>query len=205
MSATAARAWRAELTRKALHAGTAVLPIAWAHGWITTSALRALLTATALTALLVEWRRRHAGWLQRQFDTTLAALLRAHERERLTGATWLALAMCLVVWCAPHAAAVAALWAAAVGDAAAALVGRGVQRLGLVAARADGPRKTWVGSAAALLSTALGVWWLTPATPWLAAGLGLVAAVAERPRRPLDDNLRIAFAVAVAASLMGLR
>jgi dolichol kinase len=35
--------------------------------------------------------------------------------------------------------------------------------------------------------------------------LGVVAAAAERPTVPLDDNLRIALAVAFAASVLGLR
>jgi dolichol kinase len=68
-----------------------------------------------------------------------------------------------------------------------------------------GPGKTGVGSLAAAVVTALGVLWLTPASLAVASVLGVVAAAAERPTVPLDDNLRIALAVAFAASVLGLR
>jgi dolichol kinase len=111
------------------------------------------------------------------------------------------MAMAIVLWVAPLYAAIAALWAAAVGDAAAAVVGRSVGRW----RKRVGPGKTSAGSLAAVVVTALGVLWLTPASPTLATVLGVVAAAAERPTAPLDDNLRIAFAVAFAASVLGLR
>ncbi|HRN53917.1 MAG TPA: hypothetical protein PK788_10500, partial [Gemmatimonadaceae bacterium] len=66
-------------------------------------------------------------------------------------------------------------------------------------------RKSLVGSCVAALSTAVGCRWLL-AAPWpVALALGVVAALAEWPRRPLDDNLRVAIAVALAAVALGLR
>jgi dolichol kinase len=102
---------------------------------------------------------------------------------------------------APPVAAIAALWAAAVGDAAAALVGRSVQRLRALPAGT----KSLSGSLAAAGLSSLGILWLTPATLGVAGSLGLVTALAEWPRRPGDDNVRIAFSVAAAAVLLGLR
>jgi dolichol kinase len=201
VSADAPLGWRAEALRKALHAGTAVLPVAWAQGWIDTASLRALLSAAAVAALAVESLRSRPGVVRRAFTQALAPLLRAHEARRLTGATWLALAMCAVAWLVPGHAATAALWAAAVGDASAAVVGRAAAARGLAVAG----RKSWAGSVAALTTTAAGVWWLTPAAPLVAVALGAVAAAAERPRGPVDDNLRIALAVAAAATALGLR
>lgn len=193
--------WRAELARKAIHIATAVLPLSLAFGWTTLEALRLVLTGAAALALLIEIGRKASSRFAERFASAVGGLLRGHERGALTGATWLALAMAIVLWAAPLHAAVAALWAAAVGDAAAALVGKGLSRL-----RATKPTgKTLAGSLAALVATALGVWWLTPATAAVAAGIGAVAALAERPALPVDDNLRITLAVAVAASLVGLR
>ncbi len=119
----------------------------------------------------------------------------------LSGATWLAIGMWGAAMLAPVPAAIAALWAAAVGDAAAALVGRSVQRL---RARAAGS-KSMSGSVAAALAASAGILWLTPATFPIAAALGAVTALAEWPARPGDDNVRVALAVAAAAVLLGLR
>lgn len=192
---------RAELLRKGLHLGTATLPVAWAAGFITTSQLRLVLVGAVGVALLVEAARRALPSVARMFTATVGGLLRGHEHTAITGATWLAIAMAGVVWVAPERAALAALWAAAVGDASAALVGRW---LGARRGRPDG-QKSWQGSAAAVLSTALGCVWLVGVNWPQALVLGGVAAVAEYPRRPFDDNLRVAAAVALAATALGLR
>lgn len=192
---------RAELARKALHLLTAALPLAWVAGTVTTAQLRAVLTSAVLVALTIELLRRNSAAVGRQFMAMVGPLLRGHETQALTGATWLAIAMTAVVWVAPERAAVAALWAAAVGDASAAIVGRSVAAL----RNAPQGKKSWVGSLAAVVSTAIGCHLLAQASWPVAFGLGAVAAIAEYPRRPLDDNLRVATAVAVAAVLAGLR
>jgi len=200
---TAARpgALRSEFARKALHLATAALPIAWAQGWIATPALRTLLTAALAVALGIEALRRWHGASAAAFVAAVGWMLRPHESGRLTGATWLALAMTGVVWLAPPRAALAALWAAAVGDASAALVGRAVAAWrGL-----SSERKSSAGFAAALVATALGCRLLVGTTWPIAIALGAVAALAEWPRRPFDDNLRVALAVAIAATALGLR
>lgn len=201
MSAPAALSLRAEAARKALHVGTAALPVAWAFGAVTATQVRVALSAAVGVALLVEALRRSAPAVQARFLSVVGSLLRTGERTALTGATWLAVGMALAAWVAPEPAAIAALWAAAVGDASAALVGR------VTGALRPRPRngKTMGGALACALATALGVWWLLAASPAVAAALGIVAAMAEWPARLGDDNLRIALAVAVAAALLGLR
>ncbi|MBA3853036.1 MAG: hypothetical protein C0503_01400 [Gemmatimonas sp.] len=201
MSASSLSPLRAELARKALHLLTAALPIAWARDVVSTSQLRGALTAALVVALGIEVLRRRSPAIGTRFVALVGPLLRRHETRALTGATWLALAMAAAVWFAPERAALAALWAAAVGDASAAVVGRSVaQWRGLTTGG-----KSWVGSAAAALSTAVGCWWLAAATWPVAVALGAVAAMAEYPHRPFDDNLRVATAVALAAVVLGLR
>lgn len=192
---------RAELARKAVHLATAILPVAWGLGWVSGATVRTALAAATAVALGVEVLRRRSVAATRLFTATAGPLLRSHEVMALTGATWLAIGMTAVAWLAPPAAAIAALWAAAVGDASAALVGRGVARV----RGSTSSRKSWAGSLAAVLTTAAGCVWLTPATAGVALVLGGVAALAEWPRRPLDDNLRVTVLVAVAATLLGLR
>ncbi|MBX3174157.1 MAG: hypothetical protein KF709_07075 [Gemmatimonadaceae bacterium] len=190
---------RAELARKAIHLGTAALPVGWAFGWIDTATLRMLLSAALAVAICVELARFRLPRLEAAFTRAVGGLLRGREQRELTGATWLAAAMCLVVWAVPMRSALVALWAAAVGDASGALVGRSVQ-----AWRGRGAGKSLTGTLAVGVATAAGALWLAGLTPAIAAVLGAVAAVAERPRRPLDDNLRVALAVALAAMLVGV-
>jgi dolichol kinase len=188
-----------EFARKAIHLATASLPVGWGLGGISLATLRTSLTVAVLVALIAEVARFRHGAFGAWFDRRLGTMLREAERRELSGATWLAVAMWGAVWLAPPAAALCALWAGAVGDATAAVVGRAYGAWRAVSG------KTLVGSAAAVASTALGVLWLTAATPLHAVALGLAAAAAEWPARPGNDNLRVVGAVALAATLLGFR
>ncbi len=193
--------FRRELARKAIHLATALLPIAWSFGWIGRPAVLSLLSAGVLVALATEAARHRGGAFAARFDARFGALLRSHETRRICGATWLALGMWMAVALAPPAAAICALWAGAVGDATAAIAGRAANAW----RRARGAGKSLVGSAAGALATAMGVLWLSPASWGEALLLGAVAALAEWPSRLGDDNLRVVLAVALAATLLGVR
>lgn len=188
---------RRELARKALHLTSVVVPVAYAAG-LPRRTLIGALALLALIALVVELvRARHAA-LQAHFHGVLGPLLREHELARWSGATWLVLALLgLVLW-TPRDVAIAGMWAVSVGDAAAALAGRAFAALRPRPARERSGRKTGVGSAACFLVTLGGA--LTLAH--LAPGEGLVAAAsataAEWPAHRVDDNVRIALAVAVS-------
>lgn len=192
---------RAEFARKAIHLATAGIPIAWSLNWIDARTVQVALVVAAVVAVSVELLRFASQKFSRAFTDSFGPLLRPHEQRAITGATWLALGMAAVAWLAPARVAIVALWAAAVGDAAAALVGRAVAAMRAAAAT----HKTLAGSLAAALSTALGVVWLGGAPLWMALTLGAVAAAAEWPARPWDDNVRIVVAVAIAAVVLGLR
>lgn len=197
----------AESARKAIHVATAVLPVAWAYGLLSTRDVRWLLGIAVVIALGVEFARYRGGTFGALFVRIFGALLRAHEQRTIAGATWLAIGMWGVAMLAPREAAIAALWAAAVGDAVAALVGRAVQQWRVAHAPAATPPggKTVAGAAAGATATAAGVVWLTTAALPIAVLLGVVAALAEWPARPGDDNVRVVAAVALAAVLVGLR
>lgn len=192
---------RAEVVRKTIHLATATIPIAWGLNIVDARTVQCALGIAAVVALGVEGLRRASPTVAQHFARVFGSLLRAHEQRTLTGATWLAVGMALVAWLAPTRAAIVALWAAAVGDATAALVGRAVSS----ARQSDSTAKTAIGSLAAVLSTAAGAVWLVRAPWWMALTLGVVAAAAEWPPRPLDDNVRIVGAVALAAVVLGLR
>jgi dolichol kinase len=185
-----------ELPRKTLHFTTAIVPIALAL------AMPQRIVATALVLLFgvacaVEFARRKSPTVASQFASTVGSMLRPHEAAHgITGATWLLSSFALICIAAPTAVAIAATWAGAVGDASAALAGTAWRR------RFGGSGKTMIGSLACLLVTAIGAWWLADFTVITALGVGVAAALVERPAVSLDDNVRVTAGTALAALLL---
>lgn len=162
--------------------------------------LRMLLTVALAVAVLVEGARHLSKPFERWFGTQFGALLRRHEHAGLTGATWLVASMLAALVFLPPAPAIVALWAAAVGDGSASVVGRWVSH---VRGR-HGGGKTMAGTLACLLMTAVGAAWLGDARIGIALAIGAITAAAEWPRGPLDDNVRVTIAAGLAAWVLGV-
>lgn len=178
---------RRELTRKGLHILSTAIPVAYATVLSRTSVIWML--ALALTiALTVEIARSRSERARGAFDSSVGALLREHERTGASGATWLIVALLFAAAAYPHDVAIAAMCAVTLGDAAAAVVGRAM-------AHTTVHRKSFSGSAACFAASALSARAIAGFAWPEALVVGVFAAVAERPRRPFDDNLRIALAV----------
>jgi dolichol kinase len=185
-----------ELARKAIHLLSAAAPIAYAGG-LRVALLAWTLGAAAALAIIVELGRRTSAAIQRLLDRSVGALFREHEHASVTGATWLVLALLGSALLLPRPLAIATMWAVAVGDPAAALVGRSIGRVRL---RAGG--KSLEGALACLAITFAGSLLVAGLpVPWAAAA-GFAAAVAEWPRGPFDDNLRIAVVVGATLSIL---
>jgi dolichol kinase len=192
---------RHELARKAIHLASAIVPVAYAAG-LRRDVLAALLGGALVVALAVEFTRRHVPRVRDSFERTLGVLLREHERGRWSGATWMLVAYLLAVALFPRAVAVAAMLAVALGDAAAAVVGRWAgARRALRAATTPAVGKTWAGTVACAVVTVLGALLVARLTPGAALACAVAAALAERPRGPLDDNVRVALAAGGGAQL----
>ena len=178
----AAFSLKREISRKLLHLATALVPIGYHFGvpvrWISSA-----FAVASILALGVEWLRWNTTTVGTPFTRWFGPLLRPREAHHLTGATWLCLSSLAAVVLLPAPAAIAALWCATIGDPAAAIVGRALSP--------TGGRKTWAGSIACAVCSAIGVWWLTSATPMAALAVGALAAVVERPTCPLDDIVRV--------------
>ena len=187
--APAGLALRHELVRKAIHLQSAAVPAAYALGVPRLPLVILLLSLLAL-ALVVELARRHSSRVQAGFSRLFSALLRDHEHAGLSGATWLLLSFFLVMLLLPRQAAIAAMWAVSLGDASAALAGRLVGRHRLTRSS-----KTIEGSAACAATSFVGAWLVAGLPVGVSAGAGILAAAAEWPGHPLDDNLRIAAVV----------
>jgi dolichol kinase len=188
---TRAPSFRRELARKAIHLSSSAVPIALALGIERRIAL-IVLAGLALIAIVVEAARAASPAIGARFDAMFHPLLRSHESRRVTGATWLISAMLLAVLLLPRDVAIIATWAAAVGDAAAALIG---MRFGRFRSARDG--KSLEGSAACLLATLAGALLLTRVGTGVALLAALAAAAGERLPWPDDDNIRIIITVGV--------
>lgn len=186
-----AHPFRREVARKAIHLSSTAVPIALALGVERRVALL-VLGGLALAAVVIEIMRATSTTVGARFDALFAPLLRPHEARRVTGATWLMCSMFVAVLLLPPAAAIVATWAAAVGDAAAALVG---MRFGRRRSVRDG--KSLEGSIACLLATLFGALLLAHPGITTALVVSVAAAVAERFPWPRDDNIRIIAVVGV--------
>lgn len=186
---------RRELARKALHMSWAVVPIAYALGAPRRLVIGALLVASA-TAVVIELARARSERVRLVFDRATGLLLREHEHHRWSGATWLLLSFLLVTVLFDTQAAIAAMWAVAVGDASAAIVGRTVGRW-----RLGQSRKSVEGSLACAVASAVGALSIAHLSPGASIVAGVSAAAAEWPARPLDDNMRIGMAVGIGILL----
>lgn len=198
MTDTRAVPWRAELSRKGIHLASSIFPLSWGLGWVEPIVVKGTLVVGLILALSIEVARRRLPVVERGFTSLFGGMLRAHESRAITGATWILAAMTLCALLLPARAALCGLWAGVVGDAAAALAGRALS--GQAAAKG----KTWTGSAACVLASAAGPFWLAAAAPLAALGVGVAAALAERPRLAIDDNARVAVVAGLAAWGLGV-
>jgi dolichol kinase len=167
--------------RKAIHLASAVVP---AFVWAVSRPVAILvLLGIAALALTIDLSRRRLRPVRYWFLRSTRPMLRHRERRGLAGATWMAIAYAAAVIVFPTPVAVVAMLYAALGDAAAALVGRRWGRWRLPGG------KTVEGALAGLLVNLLA----GLAVP----GIGIVAALAgatvaaalEAADLPPDDNL----------------
>ena len=186
-------------------------PLSYAAGLPREWVVGGLAGLTAV-AMVVETARARSERARHHFTRYTGVLLREHEHHRWAGATWMLVAYLFAAAAYPRPFAIAAMWAVGVGDASAAVVGRWwSERRRQRAARpvAGGGRgpavparpgaKTYAGTLACFVAALIGARWVA-ALPLIAALLtALLAALAERPRAPLDDNLRIVLAVGAVA------
>jgi dolichol kinase len=188
LAESAGLSFKRELTRKGLHLISAVIPVAYAAGVARRSLVLVTLCGLA-GALVVEITRWRSTRARATFELGVGSLLRDHERTVVSGATWLMLALLIAVAFFPRDIAVAAMCAVSLGDAAAAVVGRGLRHA------SPSQRKSLAGSAACFAASVIAARMIANLA-WREAILtGVLASAAERPRRPLDDNIRIVVAV----------
>ncbi len=186
---------RHELARKAIHLTAIVFPIGYALG-VPRRVIVIGLGIVVIIAISLELARLRHGPTGVAFTRLTGSLLREHEQRGLSGATWLALSMLGAAVLLPRDIAIATLWAVAAGDAAAGIIGRvfGRHRFGAFG-------KSLEGSAACFLVVLAGALMVAHLSLVESIVSAIVAAGAELPSHPFDDNLRIAIMVGSAILL----
>lgn len=174
--------------RRTIHGSTALLAGAALVGHL--EAVRWFLTLAVPVGVVFETARIRWPRL-REAVARAVPVYRERERERPSGALWLAAGLATTAWF-PFPAAGVGLWAAALADPAASWIG----------GRWGRPRgdKSWPGTAACLVVAFGGAVVFGTGLP-VAFGAGIAAAVAER-WAPVDDNLLVGPAAALAAVLL---
>ena len=198
--ASGAKRWGRELSRKAIHMTTGLIPLAYAfldhRPWFI-----ALLVVISVTMLALEFLRHREGLAQRLFKHHFNFMLRSHEQgARWLGATHYCLASLCCVVLFPKQIAVLAMLYLAVGDTAASLVGKAWGRIKIGNKSLEGTLAFGVAcSLVAMIAHSMGTGYaLTGAiiAAWVAALVELLI-----PR--LDDNWTIP--ISAACTMMILR
>lgn len=187
MSAESDFSIRQELRRKSLHLAMGIAPVGllvlppW---WVTV-----IYAGTAL-ALILDSLRLHWEAAGRLFHRHLGQFARAHEHTGYLGVTWFLISCTACVILFDERVAATALLFVVIGDAAAAIVGKGWGT----------PRwwgKSLEGALACFVSCAVVGVVLLESWPATLAG-SAVAAVIELVPIPVDDNLRVPICSAAA-------
>jgi dolichol kinase len=176
--------------RRLLHAlSAALLLIVPLSSWKT---FRIAVTGLAVAALLLDGLRVGVAAVGERLRRYVP-VFRPVERRRPSGAAWLAAGLAVSAWFPPPAPLIAVL-TGALADPAASFAGA---RLG----RRQGAGKTAVGSGAFVL-VAIGIS-VAAGVPWSRAlVIAAVGMAVERWSGPIDDNLLVAPATAIAVWLL---
>ena len=161
----------------------------------------AALVVLAVGAVVLDLSRFGVGPLNRVYMRWMAPLLKGEEVSRMTGATHMLMASCLVFWLFGKEVAVPVMFYLSLGDPVAAIVGRRMPGPRLAGKSPGGTVAFAItGSAVAavlVLSGAVGHHWGL----WAGAG---IAAVVELAGIPPDDNLTIPLIAGAAMWAMGV-
>lgn len=189
---------RGEIGRKALHLLSLALPAGMI--FLPYAPTLVALVLLSVVAMAAEVARDRSAAVHAWIDRWLGWMMRPDERKPgsgFCGATWVVVTAALLLAAFEPFVAALALTIGLVGDAAAALVGRTVGRISL-----GRTGRTLEGSLAFVL-TGIGVAALAGGFAWpvrMAAVLG--AALVEALPLPVNDNLAVPFAAALALSLL---
>ncbi|MDD2211067.1 MAG: SEC59/DGK1/VTE5 family protein [Candidatus Cloacimonetes bacterium] len=188
-----------ETLRKSIHLSSLVIPLGYRYilGYNRRIAFVILLAALVIS-LVIEFHRFWQRSFRKTFHRLFGMILRKHELNDFTGATYLLVASLLCVAFFDEPIAAASIAFLSIGDTFAALIG-----INFGKRRFLRNGKSLEGSLACFASCAIfGLWWLP--NPWMAIIGALAATASELCKIPLDDNIKIPVGSALAMTITSL-
>lgn len=185
-----------ETLRKTIHLSSLAIPLTYRYLLDYNKKVAFILVLCALLiSLAVEFRRFQQRGFKRIFYLMFGNILRKHELQSFTGATYLLLSSLLCIAFYKPEIAAASIAFLSIGDTFAALIGINFGKRKFIR---NG--KSLEGSLACFVSCLLfGLFWLK--SPWLAVSGALAATIAELAFIPLDDNVVIPLSSGVVMSI----
>jgi dolichol kinase len=196
------RGYLLELGRKSIHLTFILLPLQMVFevlAWPRSNAdYRRFLLGLGIVFLAIDYLRVHDRRFRLVFRYFFRGMVREHEAFTLLGSSYLVLAAIVAVTILPRPVAAAALGFTILGDAAAAMVGKGWGRTPLFGKTLEGA----LGGLATCFAWAALVH-LTTGLPWAVAAVGaLTASLVELLPIPIDDNLGMTLIAGFAMRLL---
>jgi len=185
------RAQKSEIYRKMIHISSIILPFSYRYLFHSNRKLFFLVLAPlTFVALIVEIIRLENKTFKRIFYNIFGIMLRDHEKNNFTGASYLLISAVISIAVYPKDIAFIALSFLAIGDTAAALIGIPFGKRKLL-----GTKKSLEGSIACFSATLLfAVFFLDPVeyNVLVIALVGAISAtVAEFSQVQINDNIKI--------------
>jgi dolichol kinase len=194
-----AAGYNAEISRKVLHLAAALTPLVYL--FIGRSTMLCLLGPCMALAVLIEVARHVSARFETLFQRWLGFMVRATERGRVTGATYVMVGALLSIWLFPKPIAIAVLLIQVISDTAASLVGLRFGRTRFLG-------KSLAGSGAFFLTAVAILWIAWPASKGIGLLAALIATIAEAlpslrfGRFELNDNLTVPLLTGAALWLL---
>jgi dolichol kinase len=194
-----AAGYNAEISRKVLHLAAALTPLVYL--FIGRSTMLCLLGPCMALAVLIEVARHVSARFETLFQRWVGFMVRATERGRVTGATYVMVGALLSIWLFPKPIAIAVLLIQVISDTAASLVGLRFGRTRFLG-------KSLAGSGAFFLTAVAILWIAWPASKGIGLLAALIATIAEAlpslrfGRFELNDNLTVPLLTGAALWLL---
>ena len=187
-----------EVLRKLIHISSIILPLMYRFVFLNNRKLAFLfLVPLAFLFLTIEIIRLHNKTFQKIFINIFGVLLRKHEINNFTGATYLITSAIVCIAVFPADIAFLSISFLAIGDTLAAVVG-----LAFGKRRFLGSKKSLEGSIACFAGTLLfAIFFINP---WVALAGAFAATLAEFSHIPFNDNIQIPVISGIVMSIVSI-
>ncbi|NQT62207.1 MAG: phosphatidate cytidylyltransferase [Candidatus Marinimicrobia bacterium] len=185
-----------ELIRKAIHLSSSIIPLSYWFLFERHFTLQ-IVIFLALGFLTADYLRLKSGGIEKMFMRIFGSALRQHEKNNLTGATYVFTGAVVAIFLFPKEIAVPALLILSISDTLAALIGIPFGKHKFL-------KKSLEGSTAFFISTAVILAIFFPESTIISLIIAAIVTLAEAYPMNLDDNFLIPILSGTLLSLASL-